>query len=182
MSGRWAALGLAVLMTGSLSAQNATPRRVSPPQPQQAQGLQYFEGTWEFTWTGRESPLSPGPRSGRVVYTRMAAEGSLSFAVDGTAEGAGAYKESGTLTWDPAKKLVTVKEQLSTGVSLTSTGDWSTPISIRFESEPVKAGAQTIRVRRIYGIVSAHSFTVAEEMSADGGPFVRLGGGVFAKR
>jgi hypothetical protein len=171
----------AIVGTGSLSAQNATPGRVSPPQPRQTQGLEYFEGAWSFTWTGRESAVSPGPRTGIVTFTR-APGGVLAFTTAGTSDASGAYKENGSMAWDPAKKTMTVKERLAGGLELTSVGDWSAPVSIRFESEPVRAGGQTIRIRRTYGIVSAHSFTVAEEMSTDGGPFVRLGGAVFARQ
>jgi hypothetical protein len=183
--GRAVVLGVvvgAVFMAGSLGAQNATPGRVSPPQPRQTQGLEYFEGTWTFTWSGRESPVSPGPRSGVVTFTRGAAGGPLTIATSGTSEAGGAYKESGSMAWDVDKKTLTVKEKLAGGLELTSTGDWSSPISIRFESAQAKAGGQTIRLRRTYGIVSSHSFTVAEELSTDGGPFVRSGGGVFAKK
>jgi hypothetical protein len=45
----------------------------------------------------------------------------------------------------------------------------------------VRTGSQTIRVRRTYMIVSAQSFTLAEEMSVDGGPFQRLGNATFSK-
>jgi hypothetical protein len=171
----------AIVGAGSLGAQNATPGRVSPPQPRQTQGLEYFEGAWSFTWSGRESAVSPGPRSGLVTFTRTSA-GSLSFTTAGTSDASGAYKESGTMAWDAAKKTLTVTERLAGGLELTSVGDWSSAGSIRFESEPVRAGGLTLRIRRTYAIVSAHSFTVSEEMSTDGGPFVRLGGAVFAKK
>ena len=43
--------------------------RGSPPQPQQKQGVEYFAGAWSFTWTGRESPITAGPRKGTTVFT-----------------------------------------------------------------------------------------------------------------
>ena len=46
--------------------------RVSPPQPQQAQGVDYFTGAWTFTWVGRESPISAGPREGTLTDARGA--------------------------------------------------------------------------------------------------------------
>jgi len=73
-------------------------------------------------------------------------------------------------------------ERLSTGVELRSIGDWSSPIGIRAESEPVKAGSQAIRVRRLYSILSAQSYRVTEEISVNGGPYQRLGDGRFQKR
>jgi hypothetical protein len=172
----------AIFAAGSLSAQNATPGRVSPPQPRQAQRLEYFEGAWTFTWTGRESPVSPGPRTGVVTFSRTTPGGPLSFTTAGTSDAGGPFKESGSMAWDAEKKTLTVNEKLAGGLELSSTGDWSSAISIRFESAPVKAAGQTLRIRRTYSIVSEHSFTVSEEMSADGGPFVRLGGAVFGKK
>ena len=43
-------------------------RRTPPPQPQQTQSPAYFVGTWRFSWTGRESPITPGPRSGIATF------------------------------------------------------------------------------------------------------------------
>lgn len=156
--------------------------RPSPPQPLQRQGLDYFTGTWSFTWTGRESPLTPGPRTGTVTYAALGAAPFLEFRVEGTADGSGAYNESGTLGWHAGQKILAVHERLTGGLDVLSIGDWTSPIAIRFESAPVTARGQRLRLRRIYTIVSAHSFAVAEELSADDGPFVRLGGGVFTKR
>jgi hypothetical protein len=169
--------------------QNATPvqptggilGRPSPPQPVQPQGLEYFAGTWTFTWTGRESAFTPGPRSGTVTFTRLGDTPFLEFQARGTADGVGTYEESGTLGWQAARHVVALHERLWGNVEILSVGDWSSPISIRFESSPVRVKDQTLRLRRTYGIVSAGSFTVAEELSVDGDPFVRLGGGVFTK-
>jgi hypothetical protein len=173
-----------LLGPASAVAQGAAPqvRRGSPPQPIQKQGLDYFEGTWRFTWTGREGPTSPGPRSGTLTFTRAAIGSALDVAVAGTVEGGAAYRERGTLAWDAEKKTLMWREQLSGGVELAGAGDWSSPISIRYESQPVRIAAQSVRIRRTYGIVSATSFTIAEEVSTDGGAWVRLGGGVFSKQ
>jgi hypothetical protein len=76
---------------------------------------------------------------------------------------------------------LTFRERLTSGVELLSPGNWSSPLSIRSESPPVRAGNQTIRVRRTYMILSAQSFTLAEEMSIDGGPFLRLGNATYIK-
>lgn len=155
--------------------------RPSPPQPLQKQGVEYFIGTWNFKWTGRESAFTPGPRTGTVTFTRLGDTSFLEFQSSGTAEGIGAYKESGTLGWQAAQKVVALHERLWGNVEMLSVGDWSSPIAIRFESSPVRVKDQTLRLRRTYGIVSAGSFTVSEELSVDGGAFMRLGGGVFTK-
>ena len=61
-------------------------RRVSPPQPQQVQGADYLAGTWRVTWTGRESPVTTGPRSGTVTFARRNAGSVLDVRVEGTVE------------------------------------------------------------------------------------------------
>ena len=155
--------------------------RVSPPQPQQAQGVDYFAGAWTFTWVGRESPLSAGPREGTLTYARTGTS-ALELRAEGRIDGGAAFTETGTAEWNADKKTMTWVERLSTGVELRSIGDWSSPIGIRAESEPVKAGSQTIRVRRLYSILSAQSYRVTEEISVNGGPYQRLGDGRFQKR
>ena len=156
--------------------------RKSPPQPLQKQGVEYFIGTWEFTWTGRESAVTPGPRTGRVTFTRRGDTPFLEFHTEGKADATGDYKESGTLEWKAAETVVALQERLWDNGEVQSLGDWSSPIAIRFESSPLQRSGQTLRLRRIYTIVSATSFTVAEELSTNGGPFARLGGGVFMKK
>jgi hypothetical protein len=154
--------------------------RGTPPQPQQKQGVEYLAGRWSFTWTGRESPITAGPRKGTTVFT--SAGSGLDIRTEGTVEdGNGAYKESGTAQWDAAKKALTLKETLANGTTLTGTGDWSSPLAIRYESQPAQVGKESVRIRRTYSILSAQSFSIAEEISIDGGPFQRLGNGLFQK-
>lgn len=155
--------------------------RVSPPQPQQPQSADYFVGAWTFTWTGRESPVSSGPRSGTLTYARKGASDVLDLRAEGKADGGAAYTETGTAEWNAARKTLTWVERLSPRLELRFIGDWSSPIGIRAESEPVKAGAQTIRVRRLYSILSPQSYRVTEEISVDGGPYQRLGNGRYQK-
>lgn len=155
--------------------------RVSPPQPQQPQSADYFVGAWTFTWIGRESPVSAGPRAGTLTYVRKGAGGGLELRAEGKVDGGARYTETGTAEWNADKKTMTWVERLSTGVRLRSIGDWSSPIGIRAESEPVKTGAQAIRVRRLYSILSPQSYNVTEEISVNGGPYQRLGSGRFQK-
>jgi hypothetical protein len=156
-------------------------RRVSPPQPQQQPGVEYFVGAWTFTWTGRESPVSTGPRTGTLTFVRKGTSDILDMRTEGTTESGTAYKETGTAEWNARTKTMTFYERLTTGVELRSIGDWSSPIGIRAESESTKTESQTFRVRRLYSILSAQSFMVAEEISIDGKPYQRLGNGRFQK-
>ena len=68
------------------------------------------------------------------------------------------------------------------GVDVLSIGDWTSPISIRFESAPITMKNQTFVVRQIYSIVSPGSFTVTEEQSTDGKTFTRIGVGLYGKK
>lgn len=85
------------------------------------------------------------------------------------------------MVWDEATKSLLFTEKLANGVQLSSKGDWSSPIAIRFAIDPVKIKGQTVQLRRTISVVAAHSFTVTEELSEDGGPFVRLGNAIFSK-
>ena len=155
--------------------------RPSPPQPQQQQGVEYFGGSWRFTWTGRESPITAGPRSGTVSFTRIGDSNFLEVRAEGSSDGGGVYKESGVIGWYPDKKILAYNERLAAGVEILSLGDWSSPIAIHFDASPVRVEGKTLRLRRTYSIVSAQSFLVTEDLSMDGGPFVRLGSGDFKK-
>jgi hypothetical protein len=156
--------------------------RVSPPQPQQPQSADYFVGSWTFSWVGRESPVTAGPREGTLTYARKGAGATLELRTEGKLDGGAAFTETGTADWNAEKKTMTFVERLSTGLELRSVGDWSSPIGIRAESEPVKAGSQSIRVRRLYSILSPQSYMVTEEISVNGGPYQRLGNGRFQKK
>jgi hypothetical protein len=157
--------------------------RPVPPQPQQKQGVEYFVGTWDFTWTGRESPITAGPRAASVSFTRRGTSNTLDIRTEGKLEdGGAAFKESGSAEWNEADKTLAMKETLANGAQLAGTGNWSSPLAIRYESQPTLVGKQTVKVRRTYQIISATSFTVAEEVSIDGGPFQRLGNGTYGKK
>ncbi|MCI0487253.1 MAG: hypothetical protein L0229_11710 [Blastocatellia bacterium] len=180
------------LKRGGEAAQGETPSRGgggrdrqgqsrrSVPQPQQEQSLEYFAGQWTFKWIGRESILGPGTREGTVTYTLAADGKSLEGRTVGT-HAEGSYEESAAITFDEEKKILTFRERRAGGVQLLSKGDWSSPIAIRFTIEPLNVKGQTLRLRRTIDVISAHSFKVTEEMSEDGGPFVRLGNALFSK-
>ena len=157
------------------------PGHPSPPQPRQQQGLEYFDGTWTFSWVGRESLITAGPRSGTATFTRIGESNFMKFAMEGKVDGGGTFRESGVVAWSPDKKLLVFQEKTAANAEMLSVGDWSSPLGIRFDTEPVVVQGKTVKLRRSYAIVSATSFSIKEELSTDEGPFVRLGVGNFTK-
>ncbi len=157
------------------------PGHPSPPQPQQQQGLEYLEGTWAFSWDGRESPITAGPRAGTATFTRIGQSNFINLQVEGQVDGGRAFKESGVVAWSPETKMLVVHEKTATNAEMLSVGNWSSPLSILFDVQPLSVEGKLLRLRRSWAIISATSFTVTEELSTDGGPFIRLGIGSFAK-
>jgi hypothetical protein len=165
---------------GPQQPQPPPPPRREVPQPQQKQSLNYFVGQWTFKWVGRESPLGPAPREGTATFTVRPDGKTIDLRVEGKADEK-PFKESAVIVWEEATKMMTVSERLANGVQIQSKGDWRSPISIRFTIDPIKVKGQTVLLKRIISIVAAHSFTVTEELSEDGGAFVRLGSAVYSK-
>ncbi|MFN0087507.1 MAG: hypothetical protein ACKVX9_19110 [Blastocatellia bacterium] len=155
-------------------------QRTDVAQPQQKQSIDYFAGQWSYNYVGRESGLGPAPRDCVVNFTKrsdgVSVEGATQCKHDG-----GALKGSTLIVFDEAARMLSFTEKTDNGVTLTSKGNWASPISIRFTIDPVKIKGQTLQLRRTISIVAAHSFTVTEELSEDGGPFVRLGNAVYTK-
>lgn len=160
------------------AGQQAAPQRRDVPQPTQKQALEYFLGQWKFKWYGRESPLGPGaPTEGTITYTPLV-EGKFA---ESRSEGPDKTAYRAVLGYNDQKKMLAVFERLANGIEIISMGDWTSPIAIRFDVAPIKVKGQTLRLRRTISIVAAHSYTVTEELSMDGGPFQRLGNGLFTR-
>lgn len=174
--------GGAAAPAASSAQQAPAPRqqRSTVEQPQQKQSIDYFVGKWSFKFIGRESALAPAPREGVVEFTKRADGKSVDGVITGTADGK-PYKDTLTLTFDTATKMLSSSEKLASGVQINGTGDWTSPISIRFAPVTVKAKGQTVQLRRTISVIAAHSFSVTDELSEDGGPFVRLGNAVYSK-
>ncbi|OFW27012.1 MAG: hypothetical protein A3H97_09145 [Acidobacteria bacterium RIFCSPLOWO2_02_FULL_65_29] len=156
-------------------------RRGSPPQPQQRQGIEYFVGSWRLEYIGRESPVGAGPRTGTATFTRKGATNVLEMRTDGQTDAGVAFKESGTAEWNDEQKTMTFRERVAGGLEIVSPGSWSSPLAIRSETQPITVGKETVRVRRVYSIISAVAFTIAEEISINGGPYQRLGHAEYSK-
>jgi hypothetical protein len=165
---------------GQQAQQDQQRQRAAAQQPQQKQSIDYFIGQWSYKYLGRESALWPAPRECVVTFTSGAdgksAEGSSVCKHEG-----GVSKDGLRFVFDEAAKTLSFTEKLGGGATLTGKGDWTSPISIRFAIDPVTVKGQKLQLRRTIAIVAAHSFTVTEELSEDGGPFVRLGSAVFSK-
>lgn len=174
----------AVGSTGQQQGQTQGPgqrqRNPDAPQPKQKQSIDYFAGKWGYKFIGRESAFGPAPRDCTVTFTKRPDGKSVDGVTECKYDG-GAYKESSVIVFDEATKALTTTEKLNSGTTLNTRGDWTSPISIRYTIDPVKIKGQALQLRRTVSIVAAHSFTVAEELSENGGPFVRLGSAVFSR-
>lgn len=157
------------------------PSRGGVPQPQQKPSLDYFVGQWNFKWLGRESPLTPGGSvQGTVTFTKTPDGNFLEGRWESTSV-AGTVRETSLVGFNEEGKILATLEQRSDGIQVFGVGDWTSPIVIRFIIAPIKVKGQTLRLNRTISVISAHSFSVAEELSEDGGPFVRLGSALFTK-
>lgn len=170
--------------SGAATASSQTPparqQRPTIEQPQQKQSIDYFVGKWSFRIVGRESALGAAPREGFVTFTKRPDGKSAEGVVEGVADGK-PYKETVVLAYDESSKMLTVSEKLASGIQVNGKGDWSSPIAIRFAVDPISAKGQSLQLRRTLSVVAAHSFTVTEELSEDGGPFIRLGNGIYSR-
>jgi hypothetical protein len=180
MRGVLIAFILLIQFTDTQSQTENQQRRPRAQQPQQVQSLDYFAGKWSFKYIGRESALWPAPREGVVTFKKRADGKSIESVTEAESDGK-AFKETSLITFDEASKILTFREKLASGIVLNSKGDWSSPLSIRFEIEPVRVRGQKLQMRRNVSVVAPHAFRVTEELSEDGGPFVRLGSAVFSK-
>jgi hypothetical protein len=156
------------------------PRR-DVPQPIQQQSRDYFTGAWQFKGLARDSALGPGgPCDGTATFTPILDGKFLELQIDGKMAD-GPYRARGYLSFDPQTKTLTLFEQRGTGPALAASGDWSSPIAIRFTVAPIDIGGQKLQLRRSASIVAAHSFHVIEELSVNGGPFERLGNVLYTR-
>src|SRR5262245_32582661 len=165
---------------GQGQTQGQRARTPSVPQPQQKQSIDYFTGQWTYKYIGRESALGPAPRDCTIDYKKTPDGKTLESITECTFDG-GAYQVTSMIVFDEATNTLTSTEKLRNGIVLNTRGDWKSPISIRYSIDPIKFKDQKLLLRRTISIVSKHSYTVAEELSENGGPFVRLGSAVVVR-
>jgi hypothetical protein len=197
---RLLAIGLAAFLMpafGSASAQTeparqTTPtepprqepqkRRASPPQRQVERSVAYFVGRWRFDYVGAEfPPLSPGGRTGTATFSRLAASNFLAGDVEGETAGK-PYRENWSMGFDPETNTLALVERRSDGAELVSLGHWRSPLAITWQTAPVQADGKAYQLKRVISITSDMAFEMVEEFSLDGGPFRRLGRGVYTKQ
>ncbi|MBX3277305.1 MAG: hypothetical protein KF868_04780 [Acidobacteria bacterium] len=165
---------------GQGGGQGGGRQRTDVAQPQQKQSIDYFVGQWSYRYVGRESALWQAPRDCTVTFAKRADGRSVEGTTQCKFEG-GTSSDATVIVFDDASRMLNVTEKLSSGATLNMRGDWTSPISIRYTIDPVTIKGQTLQLRRTISVVSAHSFTIAEDLSEDGGPFVRLGSAVVSK-
>ena len=159
--------------------QRPGPRNSAAPQPRQKQSLDYFIGQWKCKWMGRDSLFGLGGPRETVTTFKPAGDGKTLESRTTSTDG-GDYQESAVISFDESTKTLTYSERRG-DAQIISKGDWSTPISIRFTIDPITIKGQTLRLKRTISVISSTSFVMTEELSEDGGTFVRLGQGVFTK-
>lgn len=144
------------------------------------QKLDYFVGQWRFEMIARDSPLGPGGNlEGQMTFDRILDGKFLESRFEAKA-GKDVLQGGGFIGFDSGSSLYTYFEHRNNGVALFNTGTWTGP-GIRLEAVPVRVNGQTFRLRRVISVVSQNTFTLVEEFSQDGGPFQRLGNGIFTK-
>jgi hypothetical protein len=154
-------------------------RRPVVPQPQQQQSLDYFIGRWSYRWMGRESPLGPGgPFEATATFAAIPDSKFIEGRIESKSDGASTPL---TIGFDEDTKMLVFDERWPNGVDVLSMGDWRSPVAIRFQVAPIKIKNQVLRLKRTISVISAFSFSLTEELSVDGGPFERLGQGMFTK-
>ena len=112
-----------------------------------------------------ESALGAGGRQGGDdhVQTGTRRQDDLRVYTEGKSE-EGSYQESAVIGFDEATKMLSFSERRG-GLVVTSKGDWSSPLGIQFNVDPIKVKDRTLQLRRTITVISAYSFSVKEELS-----------------
>ena len=165
----------------AVSLQLTRARRVDVPQPQIEQRIGYFAGTWRFEYTGGEYlPLSIGTRNGTVTFDTVPYGPFVRGRVTGEVFG-DPYTETWTIGFDETVSSMIWHERLSTGRDLMALGNWTSPIAITFLTVPMDTENGVFVLKRIISTTSDTAFSVTDEFSVDGGPFLRLGSGSYLR-
>jgi hypothetical protein len=182
-------------------APTLTPAQTPPPQkppPQQPRGQMpdfgrptkpddalplfdfdaYFIGKWTFEWDMPDGPLGPAGRlEGTTVYSPLG-NGKYQALTEATGPtGKVTIKE--VITYQREQKTLTRDVTDSRGFSYsqkgTIGGDLGGSYNIYFESDSIKIGGQSVRMKHMLRLTSPLGYRVSATVSVDNGPFTNYG-------
>jgi hypothetical protein len=159
-------------------------RPTDPSDPMPPPNMDYFVGAWTFEWNVPESPLGPaGKIKGKETYRKINAS-TYESEIEGEGP-AGAFKGRATTVYNEKEKLVTRSETGLFGVALKKTGpiggDLGGYYTIFWESEPIKKGGKTIKLKGKTLMLSPAHYRLQVQISVDGGPYTNFGNPWFRK-
>jgi hypothetical protein len=185
-------LSLALLSAGTWAA-GQTPPQQKPPRgqmpdlgrptkPDDALPLfdfdAYFLGKWTFEWDMPDGPLGPAGRlEGTTVYAALG-NGKYQALTEATGPtGKVTIKEM--ITYQRDQKTLTRDVTDSRGFSYsqkgTIGGDLGGSYNIYLESDPIKIGGQSVRLKHLLRLTSPLGYRVSATVSVDNGPFTNYG-------
>lgn len=146
--------------------------------------MDYFVGEWTFDWNAPESPLGPaGKYKGKETYKKVNAS-TYESVIEGEGP-AGAFKGRATTVYDEKEKLVTRSETGLFGVSMKKSGpiggDLGGYYTIFWETEPIKKGGKTVKLKGKTLMLSPANYRLQVQISVDGGPYTNFGNPWFHK-
>jgi hypothetical protein len=159
-------------------------RPTDPSDPMPPPNMDYFLGAWSFEWNVPESPLGPaGKFKGKETYRKLA-DGSYESEIVGEGP-AGTIKGRAVTVYNEKEKLVTRSETGLFGVPLKKVGpiggDLGGYYTIFWETEPIKKGGKTVRIKGKTLMLSPANYRVQMQISVDGGPYTNFGNPWFRK-
>jgi hypothetical protein len=159
-------------------------RPTDPSDPMPPPNMDYFLGAWTFDWNVPESPLGPaGKLKGTETYKKTKA-GSYESAIEGEGP-AGAIKGRATTEYNEKEKQVTRAVTGLFGAPMKMSGpiggDLGGYYTIFWETEPIKKGGKTVRLKGKTLMLSPANYRLQVQISVDGGPYTNFGNPWFRK-
>ena len=138
----------------------------------------YFPGKWTFEWDVPEGPLGPsGHLEGTTVYKKTA-DGVYEAVTTATGPG-GPFTIKETIRYQREQRSLSRDVADSRGFSYkqsgTIGGDLGGFFNIYFESEPFKAGGQSVRLKHAMRLTSPLAYRVSTTVAVNDGPYTNYG-------